>query len=193
MKKIVLSLFLCSIFAASIAQIHTKSYVDDENASPRDHNVNFTHLKLQLAIQPEISLVKGTVTHYFTPLRPSVDSILLDGIKMTYKAVLLNGKPVKYRADDAGITILPEKPLLWNTQDSISITYEATPRKGLYFIGWNDKTNMSRKQVWSQGEATDNRYWIPMYDDRADKVVSEMIVTFDKAYRVLSNGQLLSN
>lgn len=192
MKKTLLCAVLCSIFAGAFAQIPTKSYVADDNAAPRDHNVNFTHLRLQLAIQPEIPLIKGTVTHYFTPLRPSVDSIFLDGIKMTYKSVLLNGKPVSYRADSAGITLLPEKPLLWNTQDSISITYEANPRKGLYFIGWNDKTNLSQKQVWSQGEATDNRYWIPMYDDRADKVVSEMIVTFDKAYRVLSNGALMN-
>lgn len=191
MKKTLLLAFLCAFFANAIAQIPTKNYVDDDNAAPRGHNVNFTHLRLQLAIQPEISLVKGTVTHYFTPLRPTVDSIYLDGVNMTYKSVSLNGKPVKYHASSEGITILPEKPLQWNTQDSISISYEATPRKGLYFIGWNDKTNMSQKQVWSQGEAVDNRYWIPMYDDRADKVVSEMIVTFDKAYHVLSNGRLL--
>ncbi|ASU35467.1 M1 family metallopeptidase [Mucilaginibacter xinganensis] len=192
MKKMFLLALLCAFAGRSLAQIPTKSYADDEGFAPRDHNVNFTRLRLQLALQPAASHISGTVTHYFTPLRPTVDSIYLDGIKMTYQKVLLNGKPVKYHADSAGITILPEKPLHWNQTDSLTITYEANPRRGLYFIGWNDKNNLSRKQVWSQGEATDNRYWIPMYDDRNDKIVSEMLVTFDKGYKVLSNGKLLN-
>jgi len=192
MKKILLFALICSFFTCAIAQIPTKTYVDDDGLAPREHNVNFTRLRLQLSLQAEAYRISGTVTHYFTPLRPEVDSIFLDGINMTYQSVLLNGKPVKFHADSAGITIIPEKPLHWNIEDSLTISYTANPRKGLYFIGWNDKNNMSHKQVWSQGEATDNRYWIPMYDDRNDKVVSEMIVTFDKAYKVLSNGQLLN-
>lgn len=192
MKKILLFALVCSFTTCAIAQITTKTYPDDDAFAPREHTVNFTRLRLQLSLQPAASHITGTVTHYFTPLRPEVDSIFLDGIQMTFSSVLLNGKPVKYRADSAGITIIPEKPLRWNVEDSLTITYEANPRKGLYFIGWNDKNNLSRKQVWSQGEATDNRYWIPMYDDRNDKIISEMLVTFDKGYKVLSNGTLLN-
>jgi aminopeptidase N len=192
MKKIFLIAVLCSFTLTAAAQIPTKTYVDDEGLSPRGHDINFTYLRLQLSLQPATEQISGTVTHYFTPLRPEVDSIFLDGINMAYQSVLLNGKPVKYRADSAGITIFPEKPLLWNVMDSLTVTYTANPRKGLYFIGWNDKSNLSRKQVWSQGEATDNRYWIPMYDDRNDKIVSEMLVTFEKGYKVLSNGKLLN-
>jgi aminopeptidase N len=191
-KKTLLLGLLCAFTARTMAQLPTKTYADDEGLAPREHNVNFTRLRLELAVQPEAAHITGKVTHYFTPLRPAVDSIFLDGVKMTYHSVLLNGKPVKYRADSTGITIIPEKPLHWNTEDSLTINYEANPRRGLYFIGWNDKNNLSQKQVWSQGEATDNRCWIPLYDDRNDKIVSEMLVKFDKDYKVLSNGQLLN-
>ena len=64
--------------------------------------------------------------------------------------------------------------------------------RGIYFYGWNDPKNLLRKQIWTQGEGTDNRYWIPMYDEPNDKMVTEMIVTFDKNYSVLSNGTKIS-
>src|SRR6185437_8773506 len=38
---------------------------------------------------------------------------------------------------------------------------------------------------------TDNRNWIPMYDNWNDKMITETIVTFDKDYQVLSNGTKL--
>ena len=36
------------------------------------------------------------------------------------------------------------------------------------------------------------RQWIPCYDYPNDKVTTEMIVTVDKKYKVLSNGRLVS-
>ncbi len=47
-----------------------------------------------------------------------------------------------------------------------------------------------RKQIWTQGQGIDNRYWIPMYDDQNDKYITETVITFDKDYQVLSNGVL---
>ncbi|MBK7109253.1 MAG: hypothetical protein IPH61_09030 [Bacteroidetes bacterium] len=72
-------------------------------------------------------------------------------------------------------------------------------KKGLYFIGWNvtqtaevNDPDRIRNQIWSQGQGTDNRFWIPGYDDVDDKLISELIVTFDKNYTVISNGKLIS-
>ncbi|MFN3939326.1 MAG: M1 family metallopeptidase, partial [Chitinophagales bacterium] len=46
--------------------------------------------------------------------------------------------------------------------------------------------------IWTQGQGTDNRHWIPGYDDENDKLITEMIITFDKNYQVISNGNLIS-
>lgn len=192
MRKILLPALASLLLGVAAAQTSNRVYAGDPALSVRSHNLNFTRLRLQLSINPAQGQVTGTVTHYFTPLRPAVDSFFLDGVQMNFQSVLLNGSPVKYYSDSSGLTVVPSKPLTWDTDDSLTITYTATPRRGLYFTGWNDKNNLSRKQVWSQGEATDNRFWIPMYDDRNDKVVSEMEVKFDTAYKVLSNGALLN-
>ncbi|HTB31869.1 MAG TPA: M1 family metallopeptidase, partial [Bacteroidia bacterium] len=193
MKKFILLLFPFSFFLLTVtAQVKTRSYVVDPELAPRDHNLDFTHLRLNVAFEPNRGLVKGKVTLTFTTLRQTTDSIWLDGIKMTIKKLTLNGKDAKYKVDSAGITIYPVSQLGWGTSDSMEITYECTPRKGIYFIGWTDPSGICRKEIWTQGEGVDNRYWIPMYDGFNDKLITETIVTFDKDYQVLSNGTKVS-
>lgn len=192
MKKLFL-LITCSLTLISLsAQNKTRTYLVDPDLAPRDHNVEYSHLRLNIAFEPAKGLVKGKVTLTFTTLRPTTDSIWLDGIQMTVKKLTLNGKDVKYKTDSAGIMIYPGTDMGWETKDSLEVTYECTPRKGLYFIGWNDPNNISRKEIWSQGEGTDNRHWIPMYDGFNNKLITETIVTFDKDYQVLSNGTQVS-
>jgi aminopeptidase N len=192
MKRILFfTMFLLFLITVN-AQLRTTNFIEDAAAVPRDHPLDFSKIQVSLAFDAPKGLVIGKVDYQFTSLRPKVASFFLDAIKMSVKEVILNGQPVKYNVDNAGITITPNNPLEWNTNYTMSISYEATPRVGLYFIGWNDKNNLSRKQIWSQGEQIDNRNWIPMYDERNDKLLTEMSVTFDKAYKVLSNGQLVN-
>ncbi len=154
----------------------------------REHNLDFERMRLSLEFEPEKGLVKGKITHFFTPIRATVDSFYLDGPGITIKEAKLNGKDVKYKSDANGISFFTDKSLKWGEKDSLAITYEATPRKGLYFIGWNDPNNLSRKQIWSQGQGVDNRNWFPCYDTPNDKLLTEVYVKFNKDYKVLSNG-----
>lgn len=195
MKKLFLPfvfLLLPILFSQAFAQTLERTYLDDPHSSPHEHSLDFTHLRLECWLQPAEGKITGKVTHTFRPLRREVDSFFLDGILMDVQSVTLNGRPVPYHVDSAGITVVPATPLSWDSEDSLTIEYSATPRHGLYFIGWLDPRNLSRRQIWSQGEATDNRWWIPLYDEPNDKLISELIVHFDKAYSVLSNGQLVS-
>jgi len=189
--KYIFAMVLAGVGLAALAQTPQRNYLDDPALSPHAHSLDFTRLRLELWPDPKAAAVRGKVTETFHPLRPVVDSFFLDGIQMTVKSVTVNGVVAGYHADSAGITVIPSKPLSWNTEDSVTIEYSATPRKGLYFIGWNDPNNLSRKQIWSQGEAVDNRYWIPLYDEPNNKLITEMIVHFDKDYSVLSNGRLV--
>jgi aminopeptidase N len=172
------------------AQLRTTNFLEDAAAAPRDHQLDFTKIKVALSFDAPKGIVIGKVIYQFSPLRPESIFLFLDGIKMQVKELAINGKPAKYSTDSAGITIIPNETLVWNVNYEMTISYEAKPRVGLYFIGWNDQNNLSRKQIWSQGEQIDNRNWIPMYDERNDKLLTEMSVTFDKEYKVLSNGKL---
>ncbi len=184
-------LLLSSLGLFFPGQLLSQSAFPANEGEPYNHNCNFTHLKLQVRFNEKQGKVIGKVVHYFTPLQATTDSIYLHGINMNYGEVKLNGKDVNFHADKQGITIYPNQPLIWNSQDSISISYDCQPRKGIYFIGWNDGTNRCRKQIWTQGEGEDNRNWIPMFDGLNDKMTTEMLVTMDRQYKVLSNGTQL--
>ncbi|MFN0049745.1 MAG: M1 family metallopeptidase [Cytophagales bacterium] len=163
----------------------------DVSTSPREHALDFLELKLELTFVEKEGLVRGKVTHIFTPLRTKVDQFSLDTKgDLTIKEAMLNGNKIEFRKDSTGYLFFTPN-LSFGNKYTLSLSYEAHPKKGLYFIGWNDTTNISRKQIWSQGQAIDNRNWIPMYDEMNDKVISEVNVTFNAAYKVLSNGAKL--
>lgn len=191
--NVLLALFMMLNASMLIAQvaIPINTRVKELGSEPREHSIDMLAMSVRLSFEPKQSLVKGMVTHVFTPLRKNVDSIIFDAIDITIKEAMLNGKPVRHKNTGNEIIVFPLN-MKWNSTDSISFVYEASPRKGLYFIGWNDTTNRSRKQIWSQGQGIDNRAWIPMYDEMNDKYITETYTTFDKEYEVLSNGNLIS-
>jgi aminopeptidase N len=198
MKYFITIIVACCIFLYSNS-VEAQCYLPDPDAGARAHNVDFQHLKLELILLPEKGMIKGVVEHSFIPLQQTVDSLFLDAPSINIKDVKLNGAEVKYDSNSKGLIVKFSPPLKWNTQNKLIIEYEATPRKGIYFLGWNDpeskeKTLQSaRKQIWTQGQGIDNRHWIPMYDEMNDKITSEIILSFDRNYKVLSNGLLINS
>jgi aminopeptidase N len=173
--------------AQEIAYPTARVYVQP-GTEPADHPVDMKHMRVELSFDTARKLVRGRVTHIFTPLRSSVDSLFFNGPGITILEATLNDRKLAFRTSAEGVTVFPVHPLTWDADDSITFRYEATPAKGLYFVGWDDTSNTSRKQIWTQGQGIDNRHWVPCYDEQNDKMTTETIVTFDSAYSVLSNG-----
>lgn len=189
--KYALLLFAAIVPAVLLAQspyVHTTTYIDAPGSEPRERPVDMERMSLDVRFEPEQGLVRGNVTHVFTVLQKRVDTILFDAIKIDIKSATLGGRQLRYRSTDTSVIVYCEPPLTWDTKDSITFAYEAKPRKGIYFIGWNDPSKRMRKQIWTQGQGIDNRHWIPMYDEMNDKMITETITTFDSSYTVLSNG-----
>lgn len=192
-----LSILFVLFFASQSLQaqlpFQTSTHYHEPQSEAREHVVDMEKVVVEVSFQPKEGIVQGAVTHVFNPLRTKVDSIELDGIKMKIEDVRSGSKSaskLRWRVTDTSVILYGN----WNygKKDSVYIQYSCTPRKGMFFIGWNDSTNRSRKQIWTQGQAKDNRFWCPMYDDPNDKFITETITTFDSEYQVLSNGNLLS-
>ncbi len=150
--------------------------------------VDFTELSLFVTFFPERSEVSGAVYLKYAQTGKA-DSIWLDGIKMDYHTVQWNGAEVDFDYNEEGLWLKPD-PSRAKKINEIFISYTAHPRKGLYFIGWDDETGLSKKQIWTQGQGIDHRHWIPHRDDQTDKVKINLNITFDKGYEVISNGVL---
>ncbi|MDW8015040.1 MAG: M1 family metallopeptidase [Bacteroidia bacterium] len=158
---------------------------------PRERLVDMQHMRLQVRFTPEQGRVYGVVTHIFSALRAGIDSLVLDATKIEVEEVRHRTQPIRFQNTGEKLILRFAQPLPANERDSITIRYMATPRKGIYFVGWKDPTGRARKQIWTQGQATDHRHWIPCYDDPNDKLITETIITFDAQYQVLSNGTLI--
>ncbi len=187
--KILFSLVFSLLVALNLSSQQVRTFLEDENRVPRERVVDFTFLELAISFELSEGKVFGEVRHEFTALRHEVTEITLDAIDMDIHSVKLNQKELTYNYNDKQLTIKFPDTLLAGDKSAIVIEYTAQPRKGIYFVGWNDTTNTSRKQIWTQGQGIDNRHWIPLFDDMSDKVISQVSVTMPEAYKVLSNGK----
>ncbi|MCB0482746.1 MAG: M1 family metallopeptidase, partial [Flavobacteriales bacterium] len=175
-----------------LGQEDTLHILPDPNAAPRERFADFIHAQIQLDFVPDSGKVIGSVIHTFKPLRPTLDSLYLDAPKMVISSATLNDKAVKFKKNDEGVTFLFDKPIVWKEEYKLKIDYTAYPRRGMYFIGWDDPTGRSRKVIWTQGQGIDNRHWVPLFDDQADKITTDILLTFSSEYEVLSNGELIN-
>ncbi|MBL0310702.1 MAG: M1 family metallopeptidase [Bacteroidetes bacterium] len=197
--SLVLCLMSCVSSLATSAQDTSICYLRDEGGKPHDHNVDFTKMALSVKFNTKEGIVFGNVKYDFRPIQYVVDTLFLNAPDIAIKKVLLDGKETPFAMDSEGVTIRFLQAMNWNKSYKLDITYEATPRRGLYFIGWNVNAKnpdgdryFTRKQIWTQGQLTDNRYWIPCYDFVNDKMITETVITFDSSYTVVSNGSLKS-
>lgn len=191
MRKIVV-LVVINCLVLSLLSQDTLSYLSDPNAYQRERFVDFVHANISIQFEPDSGKVIGQVTHLFNSLRSGIDTLYLDGVNMTIASVKLNNTNLEYRLYQKGITVLFPKSLEKETDYSLTIKYSARPKRGLYFIGWDDPTGRCRKQIWTQGQGIDNRHWIPMFDDMAEKITTDIQVTVDNRFSVLSNGLQVS-
>ncbi|MBC7425808.1 MAG: M1 family metallopeptidase [Bacteroidia bacterium] len=185
-----------SLFEQNKLQTEHIHYLSDPSAAEREHSVDMISMKVDVSFVPEKGIVKGTVTHTFTPIQKKVDTLFFDGPGITINTATLDGQPVKFKTSTTGVILYFDKTLTWDETHVVVFVYEAKPEHGIYFIGWNQPVNPSspdinyiRKQIWTQGQGIDNRNWIPMYDNMNDKLITETVVTIDSRYKVLSNGK----
>jgi aminopeptidase N len=166
------------------AQDKTFTRLYDGGAWPAERIIDATHLNADISINPNKQIVTGTATFSFQPLRFETDSFNLSIMDMKIEKVLLDEKPIRYLAKDNNLTVYPGQLDIAKKYD-LTIQYQSFRPTYLYFSGWDDDTGIKRKQIWAHRPFT----WLPYLDDR---LTIDMYVTFDKKYKVFSNGERIS-
>ena len=122
--------------------------------------------------------VRGETTQSISMLREDVGkiSIRFSGLENRDRNAGRQGRQILPPNENA-LIVPPERPSKRGEHHEVSIRYEGQPKKGLYFV-LPDKNYPNRpKEIWTQGEAEDTRYYIPIYDYPNDRTTSEMILT----------------
>ncbi|MDI6766681.1 MAG: hypothetical protein QME52_07655 [Bacteroidota bacterium] len=159
---------------------------------PRNRTYDVLHYKLNIFIDEKKKTCRGDVTIDLIPLLKQLDTVQLDAAGLNIIRIQLNSDSLNFISEGNKLLIALDKPYSSSDTLNLTISYSVTsPKKGLYFISPDSSYPNKQIQVWSQGAPEDNHYWFPCYDFPNDRATSEMIVTVDKRFTVISNGKLL--
>ncbi|MGH7523261.1 MAG: M1 family metallopeptidase, partial [Gemmatimonadales bacterium] len=144
------------------------------------------HQRIELRFDVPHRAIAGVVTTKVAITLVPTDTIRLNAENLTIdRATDAAGHVLRFTQDTARVTVrLARRAAVGDTVE-FTLHYHGVPERGLYIVP-------RRNVIWSQGEATETRAWVPTYDAPNDKTTWEFLVTVDTGMKVLSNGRLLS-
>jgi aminopeptidase N len=163
---------------------------DEPYARSKDYDLQ--HSKIALRFDLDQRKVIGDVTHTVSLLRDGMDKIWFDSVGLEIESVQLNRNKASFETTDARLVVTLPKAGKAGEKYDIEIKYEGKPTKGLYFILPDKNYPNTPKQVWTQGESEDTRYYLPTYDYPNDRLTTETILTVPSEWLTVSNGKLIS-
>jgi len=145
------------------------------------------HVSATVTVDLEHRSISGTSAITLQVARPA-DTIVLHAADMEIQSVKLDGKSAEYSYDGSTIKIrLPEhRP---GSTARIEVEYRATPTRGVWFVPID--SDAPARAAWTQGEAEDNRYWLPGYDYPDRKATLELAIRAPTGLFVDANGLLV--
>jgi aminopeptidase N len=165
------------------------THADEPYARTRDYDLQ--HSKIVLRFDVDQKKVIGEVTHTLSVIHNNTSSIAFDSVGLTIQNVSVNKSAAKFETT-ANKLLVPIPAAQSGDKFDIVIRYEGKPSKGLYFI-LPDKDYPDRpRQIWSQGESEDTRYYLPTYDYPNDRLTTETILTVPATWLTVANGKLVS-
>ena len=166
-----------------------RASADEPFARSRDYDLQ--HSRIELKFDVEQKKVIGDVTHSLTILKDGTAKLLFDSVGLSISSVSVNKAPAKFSTTETKLIVPLAAPAGKGQKFEIEIKYEGKTTKGLYFI-LPDKDYPDRpRQIWSQGESEDTRYYLPTYDYPNTRLTTETILTVPAAWVTIANGKLL--
>ena len=186
--------FLAQTQPCALADVAEKSWQPDSAQWHwgRGQEFDLLHTHIDVALDPTVAEIAGTVTVRFTPVVPSLTHLKLDAAQLTIESVKDPvGRELQFKVEDQGFTVDLGNPISAGDTSSVTIAYHGSPTMGLYFIPSVPEDPDKVPMIWSQGEAEENRYWFPGYDYPNDKGTTSMSVKTPRPNSVLSNGKMI--
>lgn len=155
----------------------------------RARTYHLAHQTIHIRFDWSRHAAMGTTTLQVAALDTALRDVALDAVGMSIASVRAGaapaGAPLPFTYDSAKLVVHLATPVEPGSMTTFTVTYETVaPKQGLYFVD-------RRHDLWTQGEADANRYWVPTYDDPNDKTTWDIYVSVPKGQKALSNGRLV--
>ncbi len=182
----VISFFLLVLGAA----LGPLARADEPFARSRDYDLQNARIELRFDLDQR--QVIGQVTHTLTMLKDGLRELDFDSVGLTILSARLDGNDAHFSTGEAKVRVDLGRASKAGEKHEVIIRYQGTPKKGLHFVLPNKSYSAQPKEIWTQGEAEETRYYIPIYDYPNDRTTTEMIVTVPRDWVTVSNGKLES-
>jgi aminopeptidase N len=182
---------LLIVLTGSGLALRAQAPVAEPLRTAADRPFDIKHIRLDLKVDLPKKTVDATARLDVRSLR-AIGSIALDAVDFEVKKVKLADRELTFNHDGKRLEIDLEPAWPADKDGTLVIDYRVRePRAGLYFFGPSEAEPDVPLTVWSQGEPTTNRYWIPCIDEPVQKQTTELVVTVADGFEVLSNGSLV--
>ena len=176
---------MCLFVAALLGPL---AHADEPYAPTREYELQNARIELRFDVDQK--KISGQVTHTLSALREGLRQLDFDSVALTILSVRVNGKDAHFSTDPGHLHVDLDHPTKTAEKYDVVIRYEGQPKKGVYFVLPNKDYPNQPKEIWTQGEAEDTRYYIPIYDYPNDRLTWEMIATVPADWVTVSNGKL---
>jgi aminopeptidase N len=179
----------CAVLLVAALAIPSAGRADEPYARSRDYDLQ--GIRTHLWFDIEQRQVRGEVTESVAALRDNASELRFDSVGLTIDGVTVDGRTAKFFLTPNQLVVTLDRPAAHGERHEILIRYHGQPKKGLYFVLPDKNYPHQAREIWTQGEAEDTRYYIPLYDYPNDRTTSEMLVTVPAAWITISNGRLV--
>jgi aminopeptidase N len=158
-----------------------------------DRPVDVQHYRIAIALDPDERRIAGECTVRARVLARELRRLELDAVELEISAVTEGKEARRFTHDGRTLSIDLGEVRTTGQSIEVTITYSARPRRGLYFIAPDEGYPDKPRQVWTQGQDEDSRYWYPCVDTPHAKATSEVIADVPRSWYALSNGVLVED
>ena len=154
----------------------------------------FTIKHIRLELKPDFDGKRITCKQKLTinVIQDRLAHITLDAAELNIISIYANEQALGFKTLDDKLRIDLLEPASENETITLSIDYDAKPRRGFYFVNPDNNYPNKHVQAWTQGETTQSKHWFPCFDHPDMKFTVEMIVEVPNEFVAISNGKLIN-
>ena len=156
-----------------------------------DRPIRVRHLALDLRPDLAAKRIDAIATLTVEAIVDGVASIELDAVDLDVHSVRCNDAALAFTSRARTLDVTFAQPLDAGEKTTFSIAYVVIePRRGVYFPEPDPGTPDKPRQLWTQCQASDARYWVPCQDAPDVKQSTTTTVVVPKPLFALGNGAL---
>jgi aminopeptidase N len=157
-----------------------------------DRFADVLHLKLDITPDFKTRTLTGTATLDFQPIAKPLKQWRLNAVDLKIQKVTSTHAIQATQSTEKFLEITFANPIPAGAKAQVTIQYDVTPKKGLYFRTAEMGYPAGDTQLWTQGEPEDHQHWFPSHDYPNEKFTTEVICHLPEGMEALSNGHLVS-